>query len=54
MANHYKNIVVAVDGSKEAEYAFRKSIDVAKRNVRCNVKLSKRYRYSFFCCNRSI
>ncbi|MEC1180383.1 universal stress protein [Metasolibacillus meyeri] len=33
MANHYQNIVVAVDGSKEAEYAFRKSLDVAKRNV---------------------
>ena len=33
MANHYKSIVVAVDGSKEAEYAFRKSIDVAKRNI---------------------
>ncbi|RDW16104.1 universal stress protein UspA [Oceanobacillus arenosus] len=33
MANHYKSIVVAVDGSKEAEYAFRKSIDVAKRNA---------------------
>lgn len=32
MANHYNSIVVAVDGSKEAEYAFRKSIDVAKRN----------------------
>ena len=32
MANHYKSIVVAVDGSKEAEYAFRKSIDVAKHN----------------------
>ncbi|GLC88292.1 universal stress protein [Lysinibacillus piscis] len=32
MANQYKSIVVAVDGSKEAEYAFRKSIDVAKRN----------------------
>lgn len=32
MANDYKNIVVAVDGSKEAEYAFRKSIDVARRN----------------------
>ncbi|MBP1968385.1 nucleotide-binding universal stress UspA family protein [Virgibacillus natechei] len=31
MANHYKNIVVAVDGSKEAEYAFRKSIEFAKR-----------------------
>lgn len=30
--NHYKSIIVAVDGSKEAEYAFRKSIDVAKRN----------------------
>lgn len=33
MANHYKNIVVAVDGSPEAQFAFRKSIDVAKRNV---------------------
>ena len=32
MANRYRSIVVAVDGSKEAEYAFRKSIDVAKRN----------------------
>lgn len=30
--DHYKSIVVAVDGSKEAEYAFRKSIEVAKRN----------------------
>ena len=32
MANYYKNIIVAVDGSKEAEYAFRKAIDVARRN----------------------
>lgn len=32
MADHYKSIVVAVDGSKEAECAFRKSIDVAHRN----------------------
>lgn len=32
MANQYKSIIVAVDGSKEAEYAFRKSIDVAYRN----------------------
>jgi nucleotide-binding universal stress UspA family protein len=32
MLNHYKSILVAVDGSKEAEYAFQKSIDVAKRN----------------------
>ena len=32
MTNHYKSIVVAVDGSKEAEYAFRNSMDVAKRN----------------------
>lgn len=31
--NHYKSILVTVDGSKEAEYAFRKSIDIAKRNV---------------------
>ncbi|UJL46764.1 universal stress protein [Virgibacillus sp. NKC19-16] len=31
MANYYKNILVAVDGSKTAQYAFRKSIDVAKR-----------------------
>ena len=33
MANHYQNIVVAVDGSQQAELAFCKSIDVAKRNV---------------------
>lgn len=39
MANHYKNIVVAVDGSKEAEFAFRKSIDVAKRNVGSTLNL---------------
>lgn len=39
MANHYKNIVVAVDGSKEAEYAFRKSIDVAKRNTGATLNL---------------
>lgn len=32
MANHYTSIVVAIDGSKEAEYAFRKSLDVANRN----------------------
>ncbi|WP_409274738.1 universal stress protein [Neobacillus sp. SCS-31] len=32
MANQYESILVAVDGSKEAEYAFRKSIDVARRN----------------------
>lgn len=34
--NHYKSIVVAVDGSKEAEYAFYKSIDTVKRN-KCSV-----------------
>lgn len=28
----YKNIVVAVDGSKAAEKAFGKSLDIAKRN----------------------
>jgi nucleotide-binding universal stress UspA family protein len=39
MANHYKSIVVAVDGSKEAEYAFRKSIDVAKRNINSQVNI---------------
>lgn len=39
MANHYKSIVVAVDGSKEAEYAFRKSLDVAKRNVGSTLNL---------------
>ncbi|BDH62597.1 universal stress protein [Lysinibacillus sp. PLM2] len=36
---HYKSIVVAVDGSKEAEYAFRKAIDVAKRNVDSKLNL---------------
>jgi nucleotide-binding universal stress UspA family protein len=33
VANHYQNIVVAVDGSQQAELAFRKSMDVAKRNI---------------------
>lgn len=28
----YKNILVAVDGSKEAEWAFRKAVNIAKRN----------------------
>ena len=32
MALSYKKILVAVDGSKEAEWAFRKAIEVAKRN----------------------
>jgi len=32
MTTHYKSIIVAVDGSKEAEYAFRKSIEIAYRN----------------------
>ena len=32
MALSYKKILVAVDGSKEAEWAFRKAIAVAKRN----------------------
>ena len=32
MTTLYKSIIVAVDGSKEAEYAFRKSLDIAYRN----------------------
>ena len=32
MALNYKNIVVAVDGSKEAEYAFKKAVAIANRN----------------------
>ncbi len=28
----YKNILVAVDGSKEAAWAFKKAIEIAKRN----------------------
>ena len=32
MTTHYKSIIVAVDGSKEAEYAFRKSVEIAYRN----------------------
>ncbi|MDQ0214997.1 nucleotide-binding universal stress UspA family protein [Oikeobacillus pervagus] len=32
MTMKYENIVVAVDGSKEAEWAFKKSIEIAKRN----------------------
>ncbi|KIL75636.1 Universal stress protein family [Bacillus badius] len=32
MTMKYESILVAVDGSKEAEWAFRKSIEIAKRN----------------------
>ena len=32
MTTHYKSILVAVDGSKEAEYAFGKSVEIAYRN----------------------
>lgn len=32
MSNKYERIVVAVDGSKTAEKAFRKAIEVANRN----------------------
>lgn len=32
MSLSYNNILVAVDGSKEAEWAFKKAIEVAKRN----------------------
>ncbi|MDQ0412997.1 universal stress protein [Mesobacillus stamsii] len=32
MALYYKNILVAVDGSKEAARAFNKAIEIAKRN----------------------
>lgn len=32
MSLSYNNILVAVDGSKEAEWAFKKSVEVAKRN----------------------
>lgn len=36
MGLKYQNILVAIDGSKEAEWAFKKSIEIAKRN---NAKL---------------
>ncbi|KAB7706022.1 universal stress protein UspA [Bacillus aerolatus] len=32
MSMKYESILVAVDGSKEAEWAFRKAIEIAKRN----------------------
>ncbi|KSU63982.1 universal stress protein UspA [[Bacillus] enclensis] len=32
MSLKYQNILVAVDGSKEAEWAFQKAIAIAKRN----------------------
>lgn len=30
MAKHYQNIIVAVDGSEEADYAFKKAISLSK------------------------
>jgi len=38
MAN-YKSIVVAVDGSKEAEYAFKKALEIAKKNDNAKINL---------------
>ena len=32
MTTLYKSIIVAVDGSKEAEFAFRKSVEIAYQN----------------------
>lgn len=32
MTLNYKQLLVAVDGSKEAEWAFKKSVGIAKRN----------------------
>ncbi len=36
MGLKYQNILVAIDGSKEADWAFKKGIEIAKRN---NAKL---------------
>ncbi|MBV7507393.1 universal stress protein [Bacillus sp. sid0103] len=32
MGLKYRNILVAIDGSKEADWAFKKGIEIAKRN----------------------
>jgi nucleotide-binding universal stress UspA family protein len=32
MIHTYKNILVAVDGSKESQWAFQKAIEISKRN----------------------
>jgi nucleotide-binding universal stress UspA family protein len=32
MGLKYKNILVAIDGSKEADWAFKKGVEIAKRN----------------------
>ena len=32
MSLKYKNVLVGIDGSSEAEWALKKAIDVAKRN----------------------
>ncbi|XJZ26480.1 universal stress protein [Bacillota bacterium Lsc_1132] len=32
MGSKYQNILVAIDGSTEAEWAFKKAIEIAKRN----------------------
>ncbi|MDR7000862.1 universal stress protein [Neobacillus niacini] len=35
MGLKYQTILVAIDGSKEAEWAFKKGIEIAKRNNSC-------------------
>ena len=39
MITHYKSIIVAVDGSREAEYAFHKSLEIAYRNLESQLNI---------------
>lgn len=48
MTIQYKSILVAIDGSKEAQYAFHKAIDIAKRNEGSKITIANVFNTSSY------
>jgi nucleotide-binding universal stress UspA family protein len=48
MTIQYKSILVAVDGSEEAQYAFHKAIDIAKRNEGSKITIANVFNTSSY------
>ena len=46
----YKQIIVAIDGSKESEWAFKKAVAIAGQNdAALNLVQHRRYTIVFLC-----
>jgi nucleotide-binding universal stress UspA family protein len=48
MTIQYKSILVAIDGSEEAQYAFHKAIDIAKRNEGSKITIANVFNTSSY------